>query len=547
MLALALAASLLASFTVVACGGDDETPDAYEAPAEPVDAAIDAPPPPPPGPPRRLFAKRYVVKVHSQALRESERLGYLRAGSTHMATTHDPVGFEGCREGWYELETGGFVCNGRDVIAFDGRRLPARPPAQPDFEAELPYRYARARRDNLAIYRRLPTDEEAAIYEGYRIPGLEPPPEAEGAAPAEGAEAAPPPTLPEPEMMTASGPAESAGAEGALDPTEPVVPTLASLEGERGGVLLRRTLRGFIVSVDRDVRTGARRYWRTLSNEIIPYSGLDRPRAQQFITSSGFRGAILSREPLPDAGVVTEDAGPRPTAASGELHLPIGFVMSSKVNQFTLGRDGRPRRGRAPGYHHMFEIRDEVDLRGTPYVTSTDGRLFRTEDVRVLRAATERPEGVGENDQWIDIDLSTQTLIAYEGLTPVFATLVSTGRVRDPEDPLRDMRTPAGLFRITSKHVTHTMDGDHAADGPYSIEDVPYVMYFQLAFALHSAFWHDGFGRPRSHGCVNLSPHDARWLFQWAGPRLPEHWHAIFPRPQNPATWVNIRGETPEG
>jgi hypothetical protein len=221
--------------------------------------------------------------------------------------------------------------------------------------------------------------------------------------------------------------------------------------------------------------------------------------------------------------------------------------MSSKVNQFTLGRDGRPRRGRTPGYHHMFQISGEAEIRGTQYVTTTDARLFRTEDVRVLRAATARPEGVGDNDQWIDIDLATQTLIAYEGLTPVFATLVSTGRVRDPDDPLRDMRTPTGLFRITSKHVTHTMDGDHAADGPYSIEDVPYVMYFQLAFALHSAFWHDGFGRPRSHGCVNLSPHDARWLFQWAGPRLPQGWHAIFPRADNPATWVNIRGETPEG
>jgi hypothetical protein len=46
---------------------------------------------------------------------------------------------------------------------------------------------------------------------------------------------------------------------------------------------------------------------------------------------------------------------------------------------------------------------------------------------------------------------------------------------------------------------------------------------------------------------VNLSPHDARWLFQWAGPRLPQGWHAIFPRADNPATWVNIRGETPEG
>ena len=69
-------------------------------------------------------------------------------------------------------------------------------------------------------------------------------------------------------------------------------------------------------------------------------------------------------------------------------------------------------------------------------------------------------------------------------MTPVYATLVSSGRIRDPEDPLQTHDTPTGLWRIRSKYVTHTMDGDHATDGPYSIEDVPYVMYFELAFAL---------------------------------------------------------------
>ena len=73
------------------------------------------------------------------------------------------------------------------------------------------------------------------------------------------------------------------------------------------------------------------------------------------------------------------------------------------------------------------------------------------------------------------------------------------------------------------------MDGDHAIDGPYSIEDVPYVMYFQLAFALHSAFWHNGFGRPRSHGCINLAPLDAKWLFEFAEPKLPRLWHGGLP------------------
>jgi lipoprotein-anchoring transpeptidase ErfK/SrfK len=112
---------------------------------------------------------------------------------------------------------------------------------------------------------------------------------------------------------------------------------------------------------------------------------------------------------------------------------------------------------------------------------------------------------------------------------------------------LKNFETPAGEFRITSKHLTATMDGDHAIDGPYSIEDVPYVMYFQLAFALHSAFWHNGFGRPRSHGCVNLAPADARWLFNFVEPPLPLPWHGVFPKPDAPGTRLYIHGKTPEG
>jgi lipoprotein-anchoring transpeptidase ErfK/SrfK len=91
------------------------------------------------------------------------------------------------------------------------------------------------------------------------------------------------------------------------------------------------------------------------------------------------------------------------------------------------------------------------------------------------------------------------------------------------------------------------MDGDHAIDGPYSIDDVPYVMYFQLAYAFHSAFWHDRFGRPKSHGCVNMSPRDARWFFGWATPRLPVGWHGAYPLEGQPQTWVHTHGETPKG
>jgi lipoprotein-anchoring transpeptidase ErfK/SrfK len=98
---------------------------------------------------------------------------------------------------------------------------------------------------------------------------------------------------------------------------------------------------------------------------------------------------------------------------------------------------------------------------------------------------------------------------------------------------------------VKSKHLTDTMDGDTAVDGPYSVDDVPYVMYFELAYALHSAFWHNGFGIPRSHGCVNLAPLDARRVFEWADPPLPEGWHSAYPTAETPGTWIHVHGETP--
>jgi lipoprotein-anchoring transpeptidase ErfK/SrfK len=118
------------------------------------------------------------------------------------------------------------------------------------------------------------------------------------------------------------------------------------------------------------------------------------------------------------------------------------------------------------------------------------------------------------------VDLDRQTLTAYEGDTPVFATLVSSG--------VPDHATPLGLYRLHAKHVATTMADDLAADGPYSIEDVPWTMYFLGSYALHAAFWHDRFGLQRSHGCVNLSPRDARWLFFWTLPELPSAWHGVL-------------------
>jgi lipoprotein-anchoring transpeptidase ErfK/SrfK len=64
-------------------------------------------------------------------------------------------------------------------------------------------------------------------------------------------------------------------------------------------------------------------------------------------------------------------------------------------------------------------------------------------------------------------------------------------------------------------------------EGTFQLRDVPYIQYFESGYALHSAYWHDVFGTPRSHGCVNLAPVDAHRVFLWTDPPVPEGWHAI--------------------
>ena len=130
------------------------------------------------------------------------------------------------------------------------------------------------------------------------------------------------------------------------------------------------------------------------------------------------------------------------------------------------------------------------------------------------------------------MDLSEQVLVAYEGRTAVFVTLVSTGK--------KDFETPLGEFRIYNKHVSITMDDPEGGDEAYSIEDVPWTQYFEEGYALHAAFWHDGFGRVRSHGCVNLSPADARRLFFWTGPHVSAGYHGVIATRENPGTRVVV-------
>ena len=114
---------------------------------------------------------------------------------------------------------------------------------------------------------------------------------------------------------------------------------------------------------------------------------------------------------------------------------------------------------------------------------------------------------VSHGDRWIDVNLSTQRLTAYEETVPVFTTIISSGRY--------PYNTVTGEFQIYLRYRLQDMNG-YNLGYDYYLPDVPYVQYFYSGFALHGTYWHNNFGTPMSHGCVNLTISDAQWLYNWS-------------------------------
>jgi hypothetical protein len=228
-----------------------------------------------------------------------------------------------------------------------------------------------------------------------------------------------------------------------------------------------------------------------------------------------------------------EPPTPPGTVLGGDLTLPLAIVLRDGVQRLQrdpledkLIRDGHVDR------YTRFTTAGSFVRRGRRYAVARDGFLVRESAVRTIRPV-HRPEDIPEGARWIHVDLAEQALTAYAGERPVYATLVSSGR--------EEFETPTGVFRITAKHITTTMDDLESDQEAYLIEDVPWTMYFKDNYALHGTFWHKRFGHVRSHGCVNLAPADARWLFSWTTPVVPTAWHGTVAR-QDTGTWVYVTG-----
>lgn len=137
----------------------------------------------------------------------------------------------------------------------------------------------------------------------------------------------------------------------------------------------------------------------------------------------------------------------------------------------------------------------------------------------------------------IEIDLSAQKLYAYEGSKKKMSFKVSTGRWG---------ATPTGEFRIWTKLKYALMTGGSQEYGTYYyLPNVPFTMYFHQGYGIHGTYWHDNFGHPMSHGCINMKTEEAERLFYWANPSLPKGATSVLATADDPGTRVIIYGTTP--
>jgi hypothetical protein len=209
-----------------------------------------------------------------------------------------------------------------------------------------------------------------------------------------------------------------------------------------------------------------------------------------------------------------------------------GYSLAYTTNKANGGGVNRQLAPRTP--LPIFDTASDPKGKPTAYRIA-DAEWIAAADVRVFTPAPPPPL-LQPSERWIDVDIDSEILVAYEGTLPVYATLVSTGA--------KDTPTDTGVYRMWVKESEADMTGLNGED-PYSVATVPWTEFFspEKKLALHTAYWHDQFGTRRSHGCVNLAPRDARWLYFWSDPQVPPGWTMAAGVTEAPGSIVRVRSK----
>ncbi len=401
--------------------------------------------------------------VHKEPAPESLVVGWLRRGEV-VRLKPAQVKTATCRSGWFPLHPQGYACAGEGLEVSDKPKVIGdEDRVQAKRDAVMPYQYFLVKDNKVPEYHQLPSRDQQRAALDYTTAWTK---------------------------LEVDGNAQKLKRflEGAL-PDQP----------KKHAVIRRFLTRGFFVAATGSIVRSSRRFVHTARGSFIKEQQLE-PR-----NGPAFQGIELdAKQTLPIAWAVREAV---PQHARIKDDGSVRFVDA--VDAAAL-----PRLGRVTTWKGFTRLGDQL------VHELSDGTYLRSWFLAVAERIA-RPKEVKADEPWVHVDLSTQTLVLYVGDEPRYATLVSSG--------LPDHATTPGSFRIQRKYVSDTMSdiGADAEDDRYSIDDVPWTQYFDGSRALHGAFWHAHFGIQRSHGCVNLAPADARYVFQHTEPFVPAGWHGM--------------------
>jgi len=259
------------------------------------------------------------------------------------------------------------------------------------------------------------------------------------------------------------------------------------------------------------------RYYRVVTGN---FSVFDNPNGEHIETlGSGFNYVTLSEPSQNGWSRIAPDRWLQDTELSEDVQISkfagvllpaegLPYTMAWTLRHlrpsFTAGGEEYPENPYLYRYTRV-NIYAEIELDGHRWYQIGVNQWVHQFDIAKF-LPIERPESI-ETEKWISVDLYEQVLIAYEGSTPVFTTLVSSG--------LPQWSTNEGSFNIYARFSRTLMTGAYGQPDFYYLEEVPWTMYFDNDIALHGTYWHDGFGYRHSHGCVNMSITDAHWVYHW--------------------------------
>ncbi|MGK3982194.1 L,D-transpeptidase [Sorangium sp. So ce136] len=533
-----------------------------------------------------LGVTAFVATVYKEPRDTSKKLGYLRVGA-RVPRAAEPAGTAGCPGGWYAIEPRGFLCVGEDAtLDLDDPILKAAGPG-PNLRTALPYKYAFVRAV-LPLYLRVPTaeeqrksefklDEHLAWFEENKATVQRVVLGANDVAIDERGVPLPGKQLGELGLGKNSlelGEGALLGAAGENDP----IPFWLE-----GGKRLIRNISDFKVPDYAAFADRARRF--TGLSLIGSFPTGPESLNRRFAITTDLRLAPATKI-KPDTGSPWHGV-----ELNDQLTLPLAFVRARGARDVQIQGDRAAPGKELPFRDVIPLTGRMRRLEGVKYYRTRDQRYVSQLDVGLAVAPSVWPEVAEKGEKWIEVSIQHQTLVLWEGKRPVYATLVSTGQagVADPKTTTATVRgifrirnkhitatmdsnessSVGGRAETTAdapsasrgakpdkggsskeraakkpgasaaakpaegqKTAPRKGDGEYGVtrrrgEGTYALKDVPYIQYFASGYALHAAYWHDVFGTPRSHGCINMSPIDAHRVFLWTEPRVPPGWHAI--------------------